>query len=143
MLHLIPGFLKWVCKHWEVGFFPKNCQQISPFLPQTDTSIHTGEWYHQTQFLSSQPTSCHLDSRHPDTKRENFSQVPANTEAPAHAPGRAPGRRNRPGNRLNQIFPLLMLHLGLCTTFLRHAGEVRGRLQGGEWTPNHPNSTNP
>lgn len=64
-----------------LGFFSKNCKQISPFLPQTDISIHTGGWYHQTQSPCPQPTSCVPDSHQQLTKRESFSQVPANTAA--------------------------------------------------------------
>lgn len=62
-------------------FFFKNCKQISLFLPQTDTSIHTGGWYHQMQFICPLPTSCVPDSHRLDTKRESFSKVPANTAA--------------------------------------------------------------
>lgn len=64
----------------ELVFF-KNCKQISPFLPQTGTSIHTGGWHHQMQFICTLPTSCVADSHHLDAKRENFSEAPASTAA--------------------------------------------------------------
>lgn len=123
LLQLIPGLHKWVCKHWEVGLFFKDCQQISPFLPQSDISIHADT-------IPELPT--HLLS--------------PGQPSPGHQEGKllpGPSEHCSCGNRPNQIFPLLMLHLGSYTTFPRHTGQVRSRLRGGEGTPKHPKSSDP
>lgn len=79
LLHLIPGFLKWVCKHCEVGFFFKNCQQISPFSPQTDIPIHTGGWYPRDT-TPKLPTHL-LAPGQPSPGHQEGKLLPANTAA--------------------------------------------------------------